>query len=279
MTELGRDDTETAGTMFNNWAFALQLSGLPLEAEKYYRRALEISRTENSDEGVSPMLLVNYARALRELGRHAEAADYADRAYAKAQHTDDQVVIMQSLFVGARIYREQGNRDRAEAMLAELEPRLRKAYPPGNLAFATLATEHSLLALARGDSPSAMQQANQAVEITEAAIKSGQGGDDYLARVLVPRSDVERLLGRADQAATDAARAVTILQKSAEPKSFTSYLGHAYYTLGLALQAQGKSEEARAAFRSAAEHLQAALGQNYPDTRRARQLAAPETQH
>jgi tetratricopeptide (TPR) repeat protein len=117
------------------------------------------------------------------------------------------------------------------------------------------------------------------MEIAEAAIKAGQGGDDYLARVLVPRSDIERQIGRADDAAMDAARAVTILQKVAEPGVFSSYLGHAYYALGLALQGQGKSEEARAAFRSAVEYLQATLGPGHPDTRSARQLATSETQH
>ena len=279
MTALGRDDTETAGTMFNNWAFALQLSGRPLEAERYYRRAIEISRSGESEEGVSPMLLTNYARTLRELGLHTEAAGYAERAYAKAQLTGNQVVMNQSLLVGARIYREQGNFIRAEAMLSEVEPRLRKASPPGNLAFATVATEYSLLAFARGDSPSALQLANQALEITEAAIKAGQGGDDYLARVLIPRSDIERQIGRADDAAMDAARAVTILRKIAEPGVFSSYLGHAYYALGLALQDQGKSEEARAAFRSAVEYLQATLGPAHPDSRSARQLATSETQH
>src|SRR5262249_19622655 len=57
LTSLGRDDTQTAVTTFNNWAFALQLFGRPLEAEKFYRRAIDISRVGNSDEGVSPMLM------------------------------------------------------------------------------------------------------------------------------------------------------------------------------------------------------------------------------
>jgi serine/threonine-protein kinase len=280
LSALGRDDTETAATLFNNWAFALQLFGRPLEAEKYYRRAIEISRADNSEEGVSPMLMTNYARTLRELGRHEEAAGYADRAYVKAQHSGNQVVIIQSLFVGTRIYREQGNLDRAEAMLSELEPRLRKAYPPGNLAFATLDTERALVALARGDANTAQQKTNQATEITEAALKASQGREDSLARVLVPRSDIERQIGRTDDAARDAAKAVSILQKTAEPGTFSSYLGHAYFSLGLALQAQGKTEDARAAFRSAAEHLQGSLGPEYPDTRSAwKQAAEPETRH
>lgn len=279
MSSLGRDDTQTAVLLFNNWAFALQLSGRPQEAERYYRRAIEVSRTDNSDEGVSPMLLTNYARTLRELGRHAEAAGYADRAYARARVSGNQVVINQSLFVGARIYREQGNLDRAEAMLSELEPRVRKVNPPGSLAFATLDTELALVALARGNASSALQHTDQATQITEAALKAGQGAEDALARVLVPRSDIERQAGQTDDAVGDASRAVAIIQKTAEPGAFSSYLGHAYYTLGLALQAQGKSEEARAAFRSAAEHLQATLGPDYPDVRSALQQAGPKTPH
>jgi tetratricopeptide (TPR) repeat protein len=179
----------------------------------------------------------------------------------------------QALLLRARIYREQGNLANTEEMLAEVEPRLRKALPPGHLAFATLSTEYSLLALARGDLPPALKLANEAVAITEASMKAGQGGEDYLPFVLIPRSDIERQLGRADDATRDAARALSNLQKSAEPGTFSSFLGHAYYTFGLALRAQGKLEEARAAFLSAAENLQNTLGPDHPDTRSARQLA------
>jgi len=42
---------------------------------------------------------------------------------------------------------------------------------------------------------------------------------------------------------------------------------------GRALQAQGKRDEARAAFRSASEHLQTTLGPDHPNTHIARQLA------
>jgi serine/threonine-protein kinase len=278
MTALGRDDTETAGTLFNNWALALHLSGRPLEAEKLYRRAIDISRADQSEEGVSPMLLINHARTLHELGRPGEAAGYAERGYAKAVQAGDQVVVNQSLLMRARIYRAQGNLARAEAMLSEVEPRLRKALPPRHLAFAALATEYSHLASARGDLPSALQQVNQALAIAEASMKAGQGGDDYLASALDLRSDIERQLRRADDAVTDAARALTILQQSAKPGTFSCYLGHADYTLGLALQAQGKSEEARTAFRSAVENLQSTVGPDHPDTRNARHLAESEAQ-
>lgn len=270
MTALGRDETETAGTLFNNWALALHASGLPLQAEKLFHRAMDISRAGPSEQGVSPMLLVNYARTLRELGRPGEAAEYAEHGYAKAVEAGNRVVVNQALLVRARIYREQGNLARAEAMLAEAEPRLRRDLPSGHPAFSKVAEEYALLASARGNGPTAMRLANQAVRIAEAPVKAGQGGAEYLSSVLVTRSDLERQLGRAGDAVTDAAWALSLLQKSTEPGLFSGQLGRAYFSLGRAQQARGKPEEARTAFRAAVENLENALGPDHPDTRSAR---------
>ncbi|MEA2264252.1 MAG: hypothetical protein QOJ51_7077, partial [Acidobacteriaceae bacterium] len=52
-------------------------------------------------------------------------------------------------------------------------------------------------------------------------------------------------------------------------------LGRAYLAVGRALQALSKLEEARGAFRSAAEQLEGTLGVDHPDTILARQLAEP----
>ncbi len=98
LTELGRDNTETAGTLFNNWALALKQMGRPLEAERLFRRAIDVSRADQSEQGVSPTLLNNYASALEDLARFDEAAGYAERAYARARQAGDEVVINQSLF-------------------------------------------------------------------------------------------------------------------------------------------------------------------------------------
>lgn len=272
-TALGRDDTQTAGTLFNDWALALHLAGRPLEAEKLFRRALEISSAGQSDQGVSPMLLINYARTLLILDRADEAADYAERGYAKAVTAGNEVVINQALLLRARIYRERGNLARAETMLSEAGPRLRKSLPPGHLAFGRLAIEYSQLALERGDLSSALQQANHAVMIAEASMKAGQGGDDYLASFLLPRSEIERNLGRPAQAAKDATRALGLLQKAAEPGTFSSDIGHAYYILARDLQDEGKSEEARAAFRLSVKNLQSTLGADHSEARSAQQLA------
>ena len=277
-TSLGRDDTENAGTLFNNWALALYQSGRALEAERVFRRAIDISRADKTEHAVSPMLLTNYARTLRDLGRLDAAADYAERAYAKAQQQDHQVVINQSLLLRALIYCDQRDLTRAAAMLLEVEPRLRRTLPPGHYAFSSLASEQSLIALARGDPRTALRLADQALVIDEAAIKAGGQGAGALPIVLIRRSAVELEVGRPDQAAADAARALSLLQASTQPGASSCNLGRAYLTLGRALQAQGKHDEARAAARSAVEQFQSTLGPDHPDTRSARQLAQAEIQ-
>jgi len=276
LTALGRDDTQTAVTLFNNWGVALGLAGRPQDAARVLRRAFEISRAGQTEDAVSPMLLVNYARSLRELHQTNEAAEYAERGYTKAQQAGAQVVIGQSLLLRAQIYMDQGDLQRAAAMLDEVEPRLRKGLPAGHIAFGSLASSRALLAQAHGDLHAALDLSNDAVAISEAAVKAGRVGGDYLPTFLVRRSDVELQLGEPGRAEDDATRAMGLLQASAQLGAFSSTRGRAYLTLGRALQSQGKLGEAHAAFHSAAEHLQSTLGPDHPDTRRALLLAESE---
>jgi serine/threonine-protein kinase len=272
IASLGRDKTGTAATLFNNFGLQLDDMGRPLEAEKLYRRAIEITTINQTQDSVSPILLNNHARSLRELGRLEEAADYAERAYAKALRVGPPVAITHLLLERAKIYTLQHKPDRAAAMLAQVEPMLRKALPPGHFAFATLAADQARVALERGDIPAAMKLADQAVSINEAAIKAGGEGSNSLPLILTCRSAVELAAQRPDQAASDASRAVSLLQPGIKPGTFSSRLGRAYLALGRALQSQGKLDEAQAAFRSASEHLQSTLGRDNSDTRSAQQL-------
>src|SRR5262249_25193936 len=153
-----------------------------------------------------------------------------ERGYIRAQQSGDQVVMNQALLLRGRIYREQGNFAASQAALNEVEPRLRKALPPGHLAFAILTFEYALLAYARHDLSNALQLIDQSLAMTDAAIKAGRGGDDFLPALLTARSDIERDLGRKDDAVADAGQALKMLQKSTEPGAFTSLLGHAYFT-------------------------------------------------
>ena len=281
LTALGRDNTRRAGTLFGNWGFALWVEGRPLDAERVLRRAVAIGQGNQAEAGVPSWVLVYYALALMDLGRLDEAAAYGERAYAKAQTVGYTFIGLAGMLrTRAAIYCTQGDLERATQMLSEVEPTLRRNLPPGHFEFAWLASERALIAQARGDAQTALDLATQAVAIMEASslqqeVRS-RGGLDGLHTLLTSRSEIELQLGRKDEAAGDARRALKILLDATQPGMFSTHLGRAYLALGRALQAQGKREEARTAFRSAVEQMQSAFGPDHKETLAARQLAEPE---
>jgi eukaryotic-like serine/threonine-protein kinase len=277
MTSLGYNETQKAVKLFNDWALILGYAGRQLEAEKTYRRAIDISRANQTEDAVSPVLLYNYAGVLRELGRFSEAADYAERATAKARKAGEQILLAQADLQRARVYRDRKDFVQAEWLLSDLEPRMRHLLPPEHYAFASLASDKGLLALAEGDESRAFQFANQAIAIDEASIARGGPCAAYLPVLLVRRSAVELALGKRDAAAEGAGRALELLKSTTAAGTSSSDLGSAYLARGRALQALNKPEEARAAFRSAAEQLEATLGADHPDTKIARLLAETES--
>jgi serine/threonine-protein kinase len=273
LAALGRDDTQTAGTLFNNWGLTLDLIGQPLKAESIFRRAIRIS-ADGTERTVSPMLLNNLARTLGELLRLAEAQGYADRAYARARQAGDEVVVNQSLLVRASLYRQLADLERAAKMLAEVEPRLTRMLPRGHWAFGSLASQKALLAQARGDFAAAKVAADRAVAIAETSQR-----EDFLQLVLLRRAELELQMLLWDQARADAARALVTWPAVRQPGIFSSRVGRCNMALGRALRAQGKPDEALVAFASAIEHLQPSLGPDHPEMREARRLAASAVSH
>ena len=276
MTSLGYDETQKAVKLFNDWALIMMYAGRQVEAEKIYRRAIDISRTNQTEDAVSPVLLYNYAGVLSELGRFREAADYAGRASEKAKRVGDQMLIDQTDFQLARIYRDEHSFARADALLTGLEPRLRLKLPPAHYAFAFLTSERALLAQAAGEQSAALELSNRAVDEDEKSIRVAGQCATILPVLLTRRSSAELEAGLEKRAVADASRALGLLQAAMEPGTHSSYLGRAYMALAQALKLQGIDDEARKAFRSAAEHLEISLGRSNPDARRARELAESE---
>jgi serine/threonine-protein kinase len=271
LAALGRGDTQRSGTVFNNWGVALIRAGRPLEAARVLRRSIDISVTGGTEESVQAMPLVNYARALFDLGKFDEAQEYAERGLLKAQQAGDEVPVREGLLLLAGIYRAKHDLNHAAEMVSQAAARFDRSLPPGHGAFAGLALQRALNARAAGDLSTAWKFCNQAVSIAEASIKTR--GAHRLPSFLIYRSDIALELGRAEDAQRDAARAISILRTGDESQSPSGNVGRAYLTLGRALDGQGKQVEARAAFRTAEEHLRKAFGPDHPDSRSAQAQA------
>jgi eukaryotic-like serine/threonine-protein kinase len=274
LEELGRGDTERAGTVLNNWGAAVHLAGRPLDAARLFRRAIAVGSTAGSEEAASPILLNNLARALRDLDLLAEAGDYAGRASARARQMGQEVALHQSLLLRASIHRLAGDTAGAAARLAEIEPLLNASLPVGHIAFAALAAEQAAVEQVRGDLTAALAAADRAVAIAEA---SGQRAS-YLPRYLLRRSEVALAAGSTERALADAEQALALELANVRAGTLSSHLGEHHLALGRARLAVGRQGAADDAFAAAHRHLVNSVGDRHRWTREAAaQLSAPTT--
>jgi serine/threonine-protein kinase len=268
LVALGREDTERAGTLLNNWGLALLTLGQPREAERLLRRSSQISSTDGSDTDIEPILWNNLARPLLELGRVSEALALAERAHAGAVRERDEVVINQVLLLSGRLHLANGNLARAAQIFGEVEPRSRRMYPSNHIEIVALTIERAALAQGRGEMDTAAALADRAVALAESNPNAGY----LLVRSLMRRSTLALQLNRFEAAVSDATRAVALELERTDPDARSCYVGRAYLALGRALSAQGKADDARSALTSALQHLEPTLGASHADTRSARRL-------
>ena len=266
ISSTGRQETQSAATVFNDWGLALQQQGRPLEAERLLRRSIDIERADQTQDAVPPMSLGNYALILRMLGRLDAAADYVERSSAKARRMGDEIALFHALYTGASIYFDRHDFVRAGAALRELEPIIRRTFPPGSDWIAALVSQQALLAWGSGHPDQALRLADESVATVETEMKVKGQGKYLLPTLLLRRETILSGTGRQAQAAADASRALAMLQAGVPPAAFSSYVGEAYAALGSALRSQGKVEEARAAFKAAANHFQHTVGPDSPRT-------------
>lgn len=273
LSKLGLDETRTAVTMYNDWGLALVLGNKFPEAEKIYSKGIALSRGNRQIADISASLLTNYADCLLQRGRLNDAQYYAEQASLKAKQLTDEVVYTHSLMERARIYRTQRDFGKATAALNELEQLLKRSLPPGHYAFASIASERSLIASGQGDFATALRLASEAISLDEAAIKSGGQGAFRLWVFYQDRAELEIGVHQSEQAASDAAHALDLTKAMTKPGTLAAGIGECSLTLARALEAEGKHEEARLMARSAVENLQDTFGPDDSQTLAARRLA------
>jgi hypothetical protein len=164
----------------------------------------------------------------------------APSGHAKATKVSHQIIVAASLFQRTRIYRDRHDFARAGAMLLELEPLLKRAFPPGHYGFASFALERALIEDAQGRASAALQLANEAVSLDEAAVKSGGVGAYLLPTLLIRRSGISRV-GQLDGASPCQPRSEPA-QAPTYPRGFSQNVGRAgWRSAGLAGARQART--------------------------------------
>ena len=113
-------DTLAAADAWNNWALVHHRGDIR-KAEPLYRRALEIHRSIDGEDGIEPVALHNYAGVLHELGRYREAEPIFRDAVRRARERQNTFVEIAGTLELAGMLAENGRLPDARATIATLD--------------------------------------------------------------------------------------------------------------------------------------------------------------
>jgi serine/threonine-protein kinase len=270
LEQTGRERTADAADLLNNWALVHYLGEIA-KAEPLCRRAVELRRSIESADSISPTLTFNHAGVLVELARYPEAERLLEETIRTAGARKEYRIELDAMMRLAGLYIETGDLARASAQMAKLTPLL-DGPRFDHMRRAQWAYYQGSLALARGDPALARTRFAGAIELFES--RKAKIAMNVLALVGLARA--EQALGQGAAAATTAGRAIALAESFVEKDAPSYLVGLSRNALGEIQLANGEKDAAQASFRVALDHLERTLGPDHPATRNARSRAAAD---
>jgi len=261
---MGRAHTAAADAMFNNAGNWHTRMGQPLKGLAAFEHVLD--NQMRRDRPRDPVTLMNYARALSRVGRHAEARTTLEAALPLIQAQGGTTAVAYARIALAGAECGVGPLPRCEARLAEAEADMRRVIPAGRTATAVPPLTRAQALWAAGEAAAARVPLQQAMNIYEAAKER----DPTEVRALALMARVQHQLGQPDAARAMAQRAVAAAREHGRGFAHTDFLGLALAAQGEVLAAQGHGAEARAALAEAVAQLEATVGAQAPAAQQAR---------
>jgi tetratricopeptide (TPR) repeat protein len=264
LERLGRGDSLDASALLSNWGVALFAAGNPLRAADLLERSIAIDQRRSLTGEKAQYTSSNLGGVLRALGRYAEA----DAAYdiALGARPDPQAEVY-AIVGKARVAVLQGQLENAQQLLDQAAVIMRERHVDEGTSGALV---HRLVQaqiwMGQGRSADAATAFTGVLDsYTKLDCCSGPRSQALVARATVRLADRQL-----DAAARDAQEAVRFAQQAQGQLPSSSTTGQAWLMLAQVEQAEGRADEARRAYALAVRNLVATLGEQHPDTVRAR---------
>jgi len=266
-TDSGRGRSRPAAQIHDDWSTVWMNAGNPRRALEEIDVAWEMTRELSPGAKPTDSRVWRRARLLGQLGRFAEAEADWEEALELARVRGNLPNIA-AVFIGrAEIDTQQGKFAQAQDHLQQAEIAVRESgIPPNPLLTSRLAITNGALLAARGNTTGATAELTRALEQYRAQACCRA----HMALSLALRGEVALREGRISDANADA-RAARELAPQIADESFSRFTGRAWFVTGLVYEAQGRREEAREAFATSAVQFAGAVGEDHPDTLRARE--------
>lgn len=264
LERLGRADSLDASALLSNWGVARFAAGNPLVAYDLLERSIAIDQQRSLSGEHAQYTNSNLGGVLRALGRYAEA----DAAYDVALSVEPGPQAEVYATVGkARVAVLQGQLERAQHLLDEAAVTMRQKHVDEGSSGALV---HTLV--------QAQIWAGEG-RLADAVTAFTRVLDSYArldcctgprAQALTARAALLAADRKLDAALRDAQQALTFAQLAQGQLPASSVTGQAWLMLAQVERAQGRTDEAKRAYGLATRHLVATLGEQHPDTLRAR---------
>jgi tetratricopeptide (TPR) repeat protein len=265
-TTLGRERSDGALTVLNDWAVALGTAGMPRRALQLIEETERIQTQREAGAEPDATTLGNRAQMLRFLGRfEAARATYERECQLAREHGDNFSQVHCQMGLAALAVDTQSTNEATEHLsqaVALLGPQARPDIPPMRVR----AVLQGRIDLAAGRLDEARLQLDQVLKNPDTSSTT------ILAEVSA--ADLELAAHNPAAAVEHARRALesaTTLQGNLPHSNLT---GIASLTLGRTLQEQGKPTAARTALESAVTHLSNTVDADNPALVQARTLLA-----
>jgi serine/threonine protein kinase len=267
---VGHGDSLDAGTLLANWGVIMFAAGNPLQALDLLERSLAINRRRMVTGEHAQYSYANLGGVLRALARYREADTAYDMSLSTGARATPQAEVY-ALVGKARVAALEGRFEHAQELLQNAAARMREGQVPAG---SSGALAHKLV---QGQVSAGRGQLSQAVTAFTEVI------DNYAkldccsgprAQALVARASALVTDRQLDAAAKDAQQALTFAQRAQGQLPSSGVTGQAWLMLADVRQAQGRNAEANQAYALAVRHLVDTLGEQHPDTLRARQALA-----
>jgi serine/threonine-protein kinase len=269
---VGRDDSNEAATLLNNWALARSstdiLGGFDLQA-----RAIAVMETGDTAEAVPAAFRANYGRFLNRLARYKEARSVYERARAEARQHENVLTVGTTSLGLARACRSLGDLPCAREALREADPALRSSLPAYHGFIAELSAERGLLAAASGDPEAARRLLTEAAGIFE------KSSERYTSQIetLLGLARLELQAGRLEEADRWARRGLDLAERFRGRVSRSAWVGLSEASLAEIELARASEAEARRLFTESLNQMRPTLGDSHPAVLEAQRRLAGNT--
>ncbi len=259
---LGLTGTASDSLRLHNHSYTLARAGLPLRALRGFDELAARHRT--AGRATSPVTLVAHAGALNQLERFDESTAIAERAFDAARRSDNQRAMARARLMRATAACLAPGASGCGAAAGDAQSTL-ESLP--NIFQGTVLVLQARHAIAQ----SRVTDAAMFAAAAHARAESDTTNDPGVIHAWIVDAEVAMRQGRLDDARVAADRARARARSLGQGLAHADYVGHTAAVQAEVAAARGDRAAARTAWREAVAHLEAALGEDAPSARRARQ--------